>query len=127
MTTFRHLAFALLGLAAGAGPLRAQQLFTTDGYLVPIYRGTSGTEYSRWENFFSPYLDPNAADIVSAASDPAIAQVLAPSAFITSGLNIYTPAEKIGMHQEREFDNPRNRGIRTCLYTLERPGGGEDA
>jgi ribosomal-protein-alanine N-acetyltransferase len=28
-------------------------------------------------------------------------------------------AEKIGMTLEREFENPRNRGIRTCLYAVE--------
>ena len=29
-------------------------------------------------------------------------------------------AEKIGMTLEREFDNPRNRDFRTCLYALAR-------
>lgn len=30
-------------------------------------------------------------------------------------------AEKIGLHFEREFYNPRNHNILTCLYAVERP------
>ena len=34
-------------------------------------------------------------------------------------------AEKIGMVRVGAFDNPRNRGIRTLLYAIERPARGQ--
>lgn len=30
-------------------------------------------------------------------------------------------AERLGMQLERTFANPRNRGIETCLYVIEKP------
>lgn len=124
----RCLAISAVALAAASLPAQAQSLFGPSGYLLPDYRGTTGSEYSQWENFFSPYLDPNPADVNSAASDPTIAQILASSAFQTSGLNIYTPAEKIGMELSNDVTSTigSTGELKNLVFQFETLGTGID-
>jgi autotransporter-associated beta strand protein len=128
MNIRRGLTVSALAFAASALPLRAQALFTPTGFLAPSYRGASGSEYSRWENFFFPYLDPNEADVTSAASNPTIAQVLASSAFITSGINIYTPAEKLGLEVSNDVSGTIGQSgeLKNLVFQFETLGTGID-
>jgi len=90
----------LLTLSVLWGEVGAQQLFP-DLY-TPGFRGDSGTEDTEGDFFAEPFANPNFGDFAAAASDPTLTQVLTPTAFITSGFNIYSFQEATGYEIEND-------------------------